>query len=280
MLKRIASILGLAAVVVASVTGCGGDESSQSSDELRDQVITLLFEAAANGASTDGTDPASVVLKALEDNPDLLTSLDAGQLEDLRDALVAPEVAAAESDAQDVAPDTLSENETDMPNPLPDTAGAPGSDATAAPAGGATGGPAGSVISIPTLSVPNINWGAVTDILNSGSSNTSKISIPTATLAPISVPSLTKIQLSDFKIIGRSPLTVTFNITEATADIKTVAYAWTGKGLTGSGDARLVEKVSDTVSTWQVGSMLDNTTALRITVTDRAGTIASFVHQF
>jgi len=128
------------------------------------------------------------------------------------------------------------------------------------------------------LTVPNINWGAVTDILNGGSNDTNKISIPT--LSPISVPVLSKIKLSDLKIVGRSPLVVTFNITEASADIKTVAYAWTGKGLTGSGDARFVEKVSDTVSTWQVGSMLDNTTSLRIIVTDRAGVVASFVHQF
>ena len=278
MLKRIASILGVSALVVGLVGGGGGDESSQSADDLRDQVITLLFAAAANGASSDGSDPASVVLKALEDNPDLLTNLDAGQLEELRDALVAPEVMEGGAGAQEVASETLAENETDMPNPLPDSAAAPTPDETQAPAGGASGGPSISVVSIPPLTVPNINWGAVTDILNGGSNDTNKISIPT--LSPISVPVLSKIKLSDLKIVGRSPLVVTFNITKASADIKTVAYAWTGKGLTGSGDARFVEKVSDTVSTWQVGSMLDNTTSLRIIVTDRAGVVASFVHQF
>lgn len=278
MLKRIASILGVSALVVGLVGCGGGDESSQSADELRDQVITLLFAAAANGASSDGSDPASVVLKALEDNPDLLTNLDAGQLEDLRDALVAPEVKEGGENAQEVAPETLAENETDMPNPLPDTAAAPTPDETQAPAGGDSGGPGISVVSIPTLSVPSINWGAVTDILNSGSSGSTQISIPT--LSPISTPSLSKIQLTDFKIIGKTPLTVTFNITEASAKIKTVTYAWTAKGLTGSGDARFVEKISDSESTWQVSSMLDNTASLRIIVTDRAGTIASFVHQF
>lgn len=281
MPKFRSSFVVATAVVSLVLAGCGGEESSQSPDDLRDEVITLLFTAAANGASVDGSDPASLVLKALEDNPDLLANLDAGQLSDLRDALVAPEVTEAGSGAEGTVADTMAENETDMPNPLPDTAVASGSDDSEAPAAPAAGAsPTVSVISIPPLTVPNINWGAVTDILNSGSNNSSKISIPTATLAPISVPSLTKIKLSDFKVIGRSPLTVTFNITEATADIKAVTYAWTGKGLTGSGDARLVEKVSDTVSTWQVGSMLDNTTALRITVTDRAGVVASFVHQF
>ena len=270
MLKRIASILGVSALVVGLV-GCGGGESSQSSDELRDEIITLLFAAAANGASSDGSDPASVVLKALEDNPDLLTSLETDQLADLRDALVAPEVTEGGAGSQEVAPDTLAENETDMPSP------APAPDESAAPGGG-SGASAGTIVSIPPLTVPNINWGAVTDILNGGSNDTNKISIPT--LSPISVPVLSKIKLSDLKIVGRSPLVVTFNITEASADIKTVAYAWTGKGLTGSGDARFVEKVSDTVSTWQVGSMLDNTTSLRIIVTDRAGVVASFVHQF
>lgn len=279
MLKRIASILGVSALVVGLV-GCGGGESSQSSDELRDEIITLLFAAAANGASSDGSDPASVVLKALEDNPDLLTSLETDQLADLRDALVAPEVTEGGAGSQEAAPDTLAENETDMPSPAPapDTAApAPAPDESAAPGGG-SGASAGTIVSIPPLTVPNINWGAVTDILNGGSNDTNKISIPT--LSPISVPVLSKIKLSDLKIVGRSPLVVTFNITEASADIKTVAYAWTGKGLTGSGDARFVEKVSDTVSTWQVGSMLDNTTSLRIIVTDRAGVVASFVHQF
>ena len=279
MLKRIASILGVSALVVGLV-GCGGGESSQSSDELRDEIITLLFAAAANGASSDGSDPASVVLKALEDNPDLLTSLETDQLADLRDALVAPEVTEGGAGSQEVAPDTLAENETDMPSPAPapDTAApAPAPDESAAPGGG-SGASAGTIVSIPPLTVPNINWGAVTDILNGGSNDTNKISIPT--LSPISVPVLSKIKLSDLKIVGRSPLVVTFNITEASADIKTVAYAWTGKGLTGSGDARFVEKVSDTVSTWQVGGMLDNTTSLRIIVTDRAGVVASFVHQF
>ena len=278
MLKRIGSFLGVSALVVGLV-GCGGGESSQSSDELRDEIITLLFAAAANGASSDGSDPASVVLKVLEDNPDLLTSLETDQLADLRDALVAPEVTEGGAGSQEAAPDTLAENETDTPSPAPapDTA-APAPEDTAAPAGGASGGSTGTIVSIPPLTVPNINWGAVTDILNGGSNDTNKISIPT--LSPISVPTLSKIKLTDLKIVGRSPLVVTFNITEASADIKTVAYAWTGKGLTGSGDARFVEKVSDTVGTWQVGSMLDNTTSLRIIVTDRAGVVASFVHQF
>lgn len=279
MLKRIASILGVSALVVGLV-GCGGGESSQSSDELRDEIITLLFAAAANGASSDGSDPASVVLKALEDNPDLLTSLETDQLADLRDALVAPEVTEGGAGSQEAAPDTLAENETDMPSPAPapdSAAPVPAPDESAAPGGG-SGASVGTIVSIPPLTVPNINWGAVTDILNGGSNDTNKISIPT--LSPISVPVLSKIKLSDLKIVGRSPLVVTFNITEASADIKTVAYAWTGKGLTGSGDARFVEKVSDTVSTWQVGSMLDNTTSLRIIVTDRAGVVASFVHQF
>ena len=280
MLKRIASILGVSALVVGLV-GCGGGESSQSSDELRDEIITLLFAAAANGASSDGSDPASVVLKALEDNPDLLTSLGTDQLADLRDALVAPEVTEGGAGSQEATPDTLAENETVVPSPdsSPESA-APTPEETAAPAGGTSGGSIGTLVSIPTLTVPNINWGAVTDILNGGSNDTNKISIPTPTLSPISVPSLTKIKLSDLKIVGNSPLVVTFNVTEASADIKTVTYAWTGKGLTGSGDARFVEKVSDTVSTWQVGSMLDNTTSLRIIVTDRAGVVASFVHQF
>jgi len=116
VLKRIASILGVSALVVGLV-GCGGGESSQSSDELRDEIITLLFAAAANGASSDGSDPASVVLKALEDNPDLLTSLETDQLADLRDALVAPEVTEGGAGSQEAAPDTLAENETDMPSP-------------------------------------------------------------------------------------------------------------------------------------------------------------------
>ncbi|MBM3798902.1 MAG: hypothetical protein FJW18_02365 [Actinobacteria bacterium] len=60
----------------------------------------------------------------------------------------------------------------------------------------------------------------MSSILNSGSS---KISIPT--LSPISVPVLSKIKLSDLKIVGRSPLVVTFNITEGSADIKIAAYA-------------------------------------------------------
>lgn len=277
MVKRIASFLGVSALVIGMV-GCGGGESSQSSDELRDEIITLLFAAAANGASSDGSDPASVVLKALEDNPELLAGLEGEQLADLRDALVAPEVTEGGSGSAESAPATLAENETDMPNPLPDTAVASVSDDSAAPAAGTGGAPPISVISIPPLTVPTINWGAVTDILNSGSNDTNKISVPT--LSPISVPVLSKIKLSDLKIVGRSPLVVTFNVVEASADIKTVAYAWTGRGLTGSGDARFVEKVSDTVSTWQVGSMLDNTTSLRIIVTDRAGVVASFVHQF
>ncbi|MFZ9398558.1 MAG: hypothetical protein ACO28Q_08275 [Ilumatobacteraceae bacterium] len=268
------------ATIAASSWGlmaCGGDESSQSPDEIRDEVIALLFTAAANGASSDGTDAASVVLKALEDNPDLLNNLDSGQLEDLRDALVSPEV----SDGQEAAQEVPEEEGSDMPSPSPGSQ-APESapDESQAPSAGGSSGPSVSIVSIPTLSVPNINWGAVTDILNSGSNDSSKISIPTPSLSPISVPSTMKILMTDLKIIEQSPLAVTFNITEASADIKTVAFAWTAPGLTGSGEARFVEKVSDTKATWRVGSMPVKTTALRITVTDAAGVVASFVYRF
>lgn len=277
--KRRCSTVCVVAVLAVGLVGCGRNESSQSSDELRDEIITLLFAAAANGASSDGSDPASVVLKALEDNPDLLAGLESGQLEDLRDALVAPEVTEGGAESQQAAPDTLAENETDTPTPasVPESA-APAPVDSAAPAGGASGGSTGTIVSIPPLTVPNINWGAVTDILNGGSKDTNKISIPT--LAPITAPSLVKIQMTDLKVVETSPLAVTFNITKATADIKTVTYAWTAPGLTGSGEARYVLKVSDTVSTWRVGSMLPNTTALRIIVTDRAGVVATFVKQF
>ncbi len=183
-------------VLAAALVGCGGDENTQSSDELRDEIITLLFAAAANGASADGSDPASVVLKALEDNPELLDGLGSDQLAELRDALVAPQVAEGEAAAQEAAPETLADEETDTPDgmPAPDTATPAGGGAaapvdTAAPSN--AGGSSGTIVSIPPLTFPTVDWGRVSDILNSGSGSNGPVLTfpglpkPTTALSPV-----------------------------------------------------------------------------------------------
>jgi hypothetical protein len=103
--------------------------------------------------------------------------------------------------------------------------------------------------------------------------------LPTVTVSPTVISGL-KVALSDFVVVSSSPLEVTFKLTEGTAEISRVDFAWSAPGLTGSGEATRVTNNSATVSTWRVGSMLANTTTLRISVTEANGTVTTFVKNF
>ena len=138
---------------------------------------------------------------------------------------------------------------------------------SAAPADDANGGATPGSVAIPTIKIPIIP--------------TTTMKIPTIlpTISP-SVISNPKVTMSNFTIVKSSPLEVNFTITEGTADIARVEFTWSAPGISGSGEATKVANVSDFAATWRVGSMMTNTTVLRITVVDVKGVSTTFIKNF
>lgn len=137
----------------------------------------------------------------------------------------------------------------------------------AAPADDANAGATPGSVAIPTIKVPILP--------------TTTMKIPTVlpTVSPTVISNL-KVSMSNFTIKKTSPLEVNFTITEGNADIARVEFAWSAPGLTGSGEATKVADLTKFAATWRVGSMLANTTVLRIMVVDVNGVTTTFVKNF
>jgi hypothetical protein len=168
--------------------------------------------------------------------------------------------------AQPAAPTEDDSDHNDIPNASYLDEGSEAVD-PAAPADDPNAGATPGSVAIPTIKVPILP--------------TTTMKIPTVlpTVSPTVISNL-QVSMSNFTIVKSSPLEVNFTITEGNADIARVEFTWSAPGLTGSGEATKVANVSNFAATWRVGSMLANTTVLRIMVVDVNGVTTTFVKNF
>lgn len=218
-------------------------------------LIAGLSACGSDDSSTTGTEapvaesaPAADESVAPADQP----------AQEVTTAPVAPTAAPAADQPEDES------DHADIPNESYVDDGSMDDQVDDPAAGGNQGSGSGAVVSIPgmvptTVKIPTI--------------------IPTTTINTSGLANL-KVTLSDFAIEKSSPLEVTFKITEGPADIDRIEYSWSAPGLTGRGEARRVSNQSAFVATWSVGSMLPNTTVLRLTVFDVNGNATSFIRNF